>query len=89
MQEILNLITHQEEQRYDNIVREYLSIEAQFTKNEGYVTAENDYISWAMQMKVWTVRQEYTQLDSRTNSQNHVNFIKFDYLESVSSRVKN
>ena len=27
MQEILNSITHQEEQRYDNIIREYLSIE--------------------------------------------------------------
>ena len=44
MQEILNSITHWEEWRYSDIVREYLLIEAQFTKNRGYVTAENDYI---------------------------------------------
>ena len=86
---ILNSITYWEEQRYDNIIREYLSIEAWFTKNEGYVTTENDYISWAMQMKVWAVRQEYAQLDLRINSQNCVNLIKFDYLKSVKSRVKN
>ena len=49
---ILNLITYQEEQRYDDIVREYLSIETWFTKNREYVTAENSYISWVMQMKV-------------------------------------
>ena len=89
MQEILNLITYQEEQRYDNIVREYLPIEAQFTKNEGYVTTENDYVSWVMWMKVWAIRQEYMWLDLRMNSQNHVNSAKFDYLEPVRSRVKN
>ena len=89
MWEILNLITYQEEQRYDDIIRKYLSIKAQFTKNKGYVITENDYVSQAMQMKVWAVRQEYTQLDLRTNLQNHVNLIKFDYLESVKSRVKN
>ena len=44
MQEILNSIMHQEEQRYDNIIREYLSIETQFTKNREYVTTENDYV---------------------------------------------
>ena len=59
MQEILNSITHQEEQRYGNIIREYLSIKTQFTKNEEYVTAENDYILQVMWMKVWVVRQEY------------------------------
>ena len=89
MQEILNLITYWEEQRYDNIVREYLSIETWFTKNRGYVTAENSYVSQVMWIKVWAVRQEYTQLDLRTNSQNCVNLTKFDYLESVRSRVKN
>ena len=52
MQEILNSITHQEEQRYNNIIREYLSIETWFTKNREYVTAENDYVLWVMQMKV-------------------------------------
>ena len=45
MQEILNLITYWEEQRYDNIVREYLSIKTQFTKNEEYVITENSYVS--------------------------------------------
>ena len=48
MWEILNLIMYQEEQRYSNIVKEYLSIEAQFTKNKEYITAENDYISQVM-----------------------------------------
>ena len=45
MWEILNLIMHQEEQRYDNIVREYLSNETWFTKNKEYVITENDYVS--------------------------------------------
>ena len=44
MQEILNLITYQKKQRYSNIIREYLSIEAQFTKDKEYVITENDYI---------------------------------------------
>ena len=52
MWEILNLIIYWEEQRYDNIIRKYLSIKIQFTKNEEYVTAENDYMSQVMQMKV-------------------------------------
>ena len=75
--------------RYDNIIREYSSIKAQFTKNREYVTAENSYVSQVMWMKVWAVRQEYMQLDLRMNSQNCVNLTKFDYLESVKSRVKN
>ena len=45
MQEILNLIMHQEEWRYDDIIREYLSIKTWFTKNKEYVITENDYIS--------------------------------------------
>ena len=89
MWEILNSITHQEEQRYDNIIREYLSIKTQFTKNKEYVITENNYILQVMQIKVWAVRQEYMWLDFRTNSQNHVNLIKFNYLEFVKSRVKN
>ena len=52
MWEILNLITYWEEWRYDDIIREYLSIETQFIKNREYVTAENNYISWVMWMKV-------------------------------------
>ena len=86
---ILNLIMYWEEQRYNNIIKEYLSIKTWFTKNKEYVTAENNYVSQAMQMKVWTVRQEYAWLDLRMNSQNCVNFIKFEYLKSVKSRVKN
>ena len=89
MWEILNLITYWEEQRYDNIVRKYLSIKAQFIKSEEYVITENDYVSWVMWMKVWAVRQEYTQLDLRINSQNCINFIKFEYLESIRSETKN
>ena len=86
---ILNLITHWEGWRYGDIVREYLPIETWFTKNGGYVTAENSYVSQAMWMKVWAVRQEYMWLDLRTNPQNCVDPAKFDYLESVRSRVKN
>ena len=48
MQGILNSITHQEEQRYGDIIREYPPIGAQFTKNGGYVTTENSYISQVM-----------------------------------------
>ena len=48
MQEILNSITYWEEWRYDNIIRKYLSIKTWFTKNEGYVTAENDYVLQVM-----------------------------------------
>ena len=42
-----------------------------------------------MQIKVWAVRQEYTWLDLRINLKNCMNFIKFKYLESVESEVKN
>ena len=48
MQEIFNLITYQEEQRYNNIIKEYLSIRAQFIKNKEYIIIENDYISWVI-----------------------------------------
>ena len=89
MQGILNSIMHQEEQRYDNIIRKYPPIGAQFIKNRGYVTTENSYVSQVMQMKVWAVRQEYTWLDPRTNSKNHVDPTKFEYLEPVGSRTKN
>ena len=83
------MITHQEGQRYGDIIREYPPIGAQFTKNRGYVTAENSYISQAMQMKVWAVRQEYAWLDPRTNPKNHVDPTKFEYLEPVELRAKN
>ena len=89
MQEILNSITHQEEQRYDNIIRKYSSIKTWFIKNREYVTTENSYISWVMQIKVWAVRQEYVWLDLRTNLKNCVNLIKFKYFESVESEAKN
>ena len=52
MQEILNLIIYWEEQRYENIIREYLSIKTWFIKKKEYITEENDYVSWVMQMKV-------------------------------------
>ena len=89
MRGILNLITHWEGWRYDDIVRKYPPIGAQFIKNEGYVTAENSYVSWAMWMKVWAIRQEYTWLDPRMNLKNCVNPIKFEYLEPVELGVKN
>ena len=48
MWEILNSITYQEEQRYDNIIREYLLIKTQFIKNKEYIITENDYILWTI-----------------------------------------
>ena len=48
MQEILNSITYWEEWRYNDIVKEYSSIKAQFTKNKGYIIIENDYILQVM-----------------------------------------
>ena len=89
MWEILNSITYWEEWRYDDIIREYLPIETWFIKNREYITTENSYISWAMWMKVWAVRWEYMWLNLRINLKNHVDSIKFDYLESVEPRVKN
>ena len=89
MWEILNSIIYWEEWRYDNIVREYSSIETQFIKNKEYVTAENDYILQVMKMKVWVVRQEYAWLDLRTNLKNYIDLIKFKYLELIDSSVKN
>ena len=44
MWKILNLIMYWEEWRYDDIIREYSSIKAQFIKNKEYVTVENDYV---------------------------------------------
>ena len=48
MQEILNSITYWEEQRYNNIVREYLSIKIQFMKDEEYIIMKNSYILQVM-----------------------------------------
>ena len=59
---------YQEEQRYSDIVRKYLSIKTWFTKNKEYIITENDYVLWVMWIKVWTIRQEYAWLDLRTNS---------------------
>ena len=42
-----------------------------------------------MWIKVWTVRQEYTQLDLRINLKNYVNLIKFKYLKFIDSSIKN
>ena len=41
---ILNSITHEEEWRYSNIIREYSLIETWFIKDEEYIIIENDYI---------------------------------------------
>ena len=37
---------------YSNIICEYLLTKSRFTKNERYITSENDFILWAMWMKV-------------------------------------
>ena len=49
---MLNMITWYKEWDYMNIIREYLLIELKFIKNKEYVTLENNFILWAMWIKV-------------------------------------
>ena len=44
MRDILNIITQYEDKDYENIIWKYLLIEARFTKNRDYVTADNNFI---------------------------------------------
>ena len=74
---------------YSDIIHKYSPIESRFTKNRGYVTLKNDFISWAMWMKVWVIQQEYHHLDSRKNSTSLVDLMKFNYLESIEPKAKN
>ena len=55
MRDQLDMIVGQEGCEYSNIIRKYSPIESRFTKNEGYVTLKNDFISWAMWMKIWVI----------------------------------
>ena len=55
MRDQLDMIIEWEGHEYSDIIHEYPPIESKFTKNERYVTPENDFISWAMQMKVWVI----------------------------------
>ena len=52
MRDQLDMIIKQEDHEYSNIICEYLPTGSKFTKNRGYVTSENGFISQAMQMKV-------------------------------------
>ena len=45
MRDILNIITWCEDRDYEDIIWEYSLIEAWFTKNKNYVTADNSFIS--------------------------------------------
>ena len=55
MRDQLNTIVEREGCEYSDIVYKYLFIKSRFTKNERYVTSENDFISQAMWMKVWAI----------------------------------
>ena len=55
MRDQLDTIIGQEDCEYSDIVCEYLPTESKFTKNEEYITSENDFISWALWMKVWVI----------------------------------
>ena len=55
MRDQLNTIVGQEGCEYSDIICEYLSTESKFTKNERYVTSENNFIFLAMWMKVWVI----------------------------------
>ena len=44
MRDQLDTIIGQEGHKYSDIVCEYSPIKSRFTKNEGYVTPENDFI---------------------------------------------
>ena len=89
MRDQLDMIIGQEGHKYSNIMCEYLPIESKFTKNRGYVTPENGFISQAMQMKVWVIQQEYHHLNSRKNPNSLVDLMKFNYLESIEPKTKN
>ena len=89
MRDQLDIIVGQEGHKYSDIVCEYSSIKLRFTKNEGYVTSENDFISQAMWMKIWVIQQEYHCLNLRKNLTSLVDLMKFDYLKPVRSKSKN
>ena len=89
MRDQLDTIVGWEGCEYSDIMCEYLPIESKFTKNREYVTPENGFISWAMQMKVWVIQQEYHHLDSRKNPTSLVDPTKFDYLEPIGPKAKN
>ena len=85
----LNMIVGQKGHEYSNIIHEYPPIKSRFTKNRGYVTLKNDFISWAMWMKIWVIQQEYHRLDSRKNLTSLVDLTKFNYLEFIEPKAKN
>ena len=89
MRDQLDTIVGWEDHKYSDIICEYLSIESRFTKNKEYVTLKNDFISWAMWMKIWVIQQEYHHLNSRKNLISLVDLTKFDYLELIESKAKN
>ena len=89
MRDQLNTIVEWEGHEYSDIIHKYSPIKSRFTKNEGYVTPENDFISWAMWMKIWVIWQEYHHLNLRKNLTSLVDLIKFDYLESIEPKTKN
>ena len=89
MRNQLNMIIRQKGHEYSDIIHECLLIESKFTKNRGYVTLKNDFISQAMQMKVWVIQQEYHHLNSRKNPTSLVDLTKFNYLEPIGPKAKN
>ena len=88
MRDQLDTIVGQEGHKYSNIMCEYLPIGSKFTKNGGYVTPKNGFISQAMWMKVWAIQQEYHCLNSRKNLNSLVDPTKFNYLELIKSKAK-
>ena len=52
MRDQLDMIIGWEGCEYSDIIYEYSFIESRFTKNGGYVTLKNDFILWAMWMKI-------------------------------------
>ena len=89
MRDQLDTIIEQKGCEYSDIICEYLPTESKFTKNEKYVTSENNFISWAIWIKVRVIQQEYYCLNSRKNLSSLVNLIKFNHLKSVESKSKN
>ena len=83
------MIVEREGHEYSDIICEYSPIRSRFTKNEGYITSENDFILWVMWMKIWVIWQEYHHLNSRKNLISLVDLMKFNYLESIESKAKN
>ena len=89
MRDQLDMIIKRKDHEYSDIMCEYSPTKSKFTKNRGYVTSENSFISQEMWIKIWAIWQEYQYLNLRKNLNSLINLMKFNYLESIELKTKN